>query len=103
MGPRVGMDRRGKSRPLPGLDPRTVETAVSWPTSLSDTSLKTSIESIQTVEMLLGPEAANEKPELPVSADAISRQLSDSGDIEFSPCGRNYHHQELLLADGQVC
>ena len=29
MGPRVGLDRRGKSRPLPGFDPRTVQLVVS--------------------------------------------------------------------------
>jgi hypothetical protein len=29
VGPRAGLDRRGKSRPLPGFDPRTVQPVVS--------------------------------------------------------------------------
>jgi hypothetical protein len=29
VGPRVGLDRRGKSRPTPGFDPRTVQPVVS--------------------------------------------------------------------------
>jgi hypothetical protein len=98
VGPRVGMNRRGKSRPH--RDSIRGPSSPPYPVPpLSGTSLKTSSKSAyRRWKCYLVQNLQTKCPELPLSADTVSRQLGDTyGDIEFSLRRRNITTKNFSL------